>query len=205
MAKLKLNNTLKPHVPVTCAKYEFGYAGVNPGDTGMITYIDCNDGAQRSALMTWDESDGRYYTIEICAREILGVTNFITELGSVGDCSSTSEPMNGRSLDKIINDYTCNGSNCQSIDNLNISEIAGYNLGKIRLVSPNIIDDTSLNITQNQEYPISTPLTVTIFKVGSEIPIPYTQKVFTFHHSNNNWATYGVFTLTIKVSGYIQV
>ena len=83
MSTLTINNTEK--TIQTCNTYQFGYAGANPGDTGIVDFINCDDINTRVAL-TWEESDGRYYNITICAKEILSIDSFVTDEGMIGPC-----------------------------------------------------------------------------------------------------------------------
>ena len=83
MSNLTINNAEK--IIQTCNTYQFGYAGANPGDTGIVDFINCDDINTQVAL-TWEESDGRYYNITICAKEILSINSFVTDEGMIGTC-----------------------------------------------------------------------------------------------------------------------
>ena len=88
MSILTINNAEK--IIQTCNTYQFGYAGANPGDTGIVDFINCDDINTQVAL-TWEESDGRYYNITICAKEILSINSFVTDEGIIGSCDNTQE------------------------------------------------------------------------------------------------------------------
>ena len=68
-----------------CNLYKFGYAGVNPGDIGVVDFINCDNVVTQTTL-TWDESGGNYYSIEICAKEILNINSFVINEGIIGPC-----------------------------------------------------------------------------------------------------------------------
>lgn len=75
-----LSNTVTFTVVVnTCKEYTFGYGGGQPGDTGMIKFIDC-DNIERTINMTWEESDGRYYETTVCAKQILDHNQFANDI-----------------------------------------------------------------------------------------------------------------------------
>ena len=68
-----------------CNLYKFGYSGANPGDTGVVDIVDCND-INTQIVLTWEESGGNYYNIEICAKEILNINSFVINEGMIGPC-----------------------------------------------------------------------------------------------------------------------
>ena len=82
MSILTINNTEK--TIQTCNLYKFGYGGANPNDTGIVNFVDC-DGNNAQISLTWEESDGRYYNITICAKEILSINSFVINEG-MGPC-----------------------------------------------------------------------------------------------------------------------
>ena len=88
MSTLTINNTEK--TIQTCNLYKFGYGGANPNDTGIVNFVDC-DGNNAQISLTWEESDGRYYNITICAKEILSINSFVTDEGIIGSCDNTQE------------------------------------------------------------------------------------------------------------------
>lgn len=67
MSTLTITNQAKP--VASCLTYEMTYSGSQQGDNGTVNYTDC-DGVSRSAALTWEESDGRFYTITLCALSI---------------------------------------------------------------------------------------------------------------------------------------
>ena len=79
------NSTEIPCPPPNCNRYQFGYAGVNPRDIGVVDFINCDNVVTQTTL-TWDESGGNYYNIEICAKEILNINSFVINEGMIGPC-----------------------------------------------------------------------------------------------------------------------
>lgn len=67
-----------------CLRFRFGYTGTAPGQDGSVIYKDC-DNLTRQADLTWEESDGRYYEIELCALSIINLTGFVTDVTNYGD------------------------------------------------------------------------------------------------------------------------
>ena len=63
-----------------CESRRIAWTGINPGDTGIVEYLDCN-GIQTSVSLTWEESDGRYYEIDICTKGIISINQFAQDLG----------------------------------------------------------------------------------------------------------------------------
>ena len=82
------NSTEIPCPPPNCNRYQFGYAGVNPGDIGVVDFINCDNVVTQTTL-TWNESGGNYYNIEICAKEILNINSFVINEGMIGPCVNT--------------------------------------------------------------------------------------------------------------------
>ena len=81
MSTLTINNVEK--IIEICNTYQFGYAGTNPNDTGIVNFVDCvGNNAQIS--LTWEESGGVYYNITICAKEILNINSFVLDEGIIG-------------------------------------------------------------------------------------------------------------------------
>ena len=83
MSTLTINNAEK--IIQTCNLYKFGYAGVNPGDIGVVDFINC-DNVVTQITLTWDESGGNYYNIKVCAKEILNINSFVINEGMIGPC-----------------------------------------------------------------------------------------------------------------------
>ena len=113
MSTLTINNTEK--TIQTCNRYQFGYAGVNPRDIGVVDFINCDNVVTQTTL-TWDESGGNYYNIEICAKEILNINSFVINEGMIGPCGDVpvchvySVTVNGNSGDDVTIYYTdCEG------------------------------------------------------------------------------------------------
>ena len=50
MSTLTINNVEK--IIQTCNTYQFGYAGTNPGDTGIVNFVDCA-GNNVQISLTW--------------------------------------------------------------------------------------------------------------------------------------------------------
>ena len=86
MSTLTINNIKK--TIQTCNLYKFGYGGTNPGDIGVVDIVDCTD-INTQILLTWEESGGNYYNIEICAKEILNINSFVINEGMIGPCVNT--------------------------------------------------------------------------------------------------------------------
>ena len=86
MSTLTISNAEK--IIQTCNTYQFGYAGTNPGDTGIVDFINC-DNVVTQITLTWNESGGNYYNIEICAKEILNINSFVINEGMIGPCVNT--------------------------------------------------------------------------------------------------------------------
>ena len=113
MSTLTINNTEK--TIQTCDLYKFGYGGANPGDTGVVDIVDCTD-INTQIVLTWEESGGNYYSIEICAKEILNINSFVINEGMIGPCGDVpvchvySVTVNGNSGDDVTIYYTdCEG------------------------------------------------------------------------------------------------
>lgn len=62
-----------------CKRYTFGYGGSQPVHTGTVTFKDC-DGVLRTYSLTWNESSGNYYEIQICAIEIISYNEFVIDV-----------------------------------------------------------------------------------------------------------------------------
>ena len=86
MSTLTINNVEK--IIEICNTYQFGYAGTNPNDTGIVNFVDCA-GNNAQISLTWEESGGRYYNITICAKEILNINSFVLYEGMIGPCGDT--------------------------------------------------------------------------------------------------------------------
>ena len=86
MSILTINNAEK--IIQTCNLYKFGYGGTNPGDTCVVDIVNC-EGENRQEVLTWEESGGNYYNIEICAKEILNINSFVIDEGMIGPCVNT--------------------------------------------------------------------------------------------------------------------
>lgn len=78
-------NSTQIQCPNPCNNYQFGYYGSEPGDTGIVDFINC-DGVNAQVTLTWDESNGRYYNISLCATEIISVDGFAMNEGIIGVC-----------------------------------------------------------------------------------------------------------------------
>ena len=85
MSTLTISNAEK--IIQTCNLYKFGYSGANPGDTGIVDIVDCN-GDNRQEVLTWEESGGNYYNINVCAKEILNMNSFVINEGMIGPCGN---------------------------------------------------------------------------------------------------------------------
>lgn len=83
MATITITNAAKVEEEIVCKNFIFGYTGIAPGNTGVINYVDCG-GVTRSDSMTWEESDGNYYTITICAQSIISVEGYATDVTDYG-------------------------------------------------------------------------------------------------------------------------
>lgn len=83
MSTLTITNAEKPVVP--CLLHEIGYTGANPGEDGSVTYYDCS-GVLKTDPLTWGESGGNYYTINICAREVVSLNDYANDNGALGSC-----------------------------------------------------------------------------------------------------------------------
>lgn len=92
--------TVNINVGVTssCLKYVFAYAGYEPDHVGTINYVDC-DGVTQVATMTYDESGGNYYTIDICAIQIISLEGTVMDVTNyVNQPSCAAPPI-------AVNDY----------------------------------------------------------------------------------------------------
>ena len=210
MSKIKINNTAKP---ITCMNYKFGYGGSAPGHIGTIVYRDCS-GIEKTLNMTYDESDGRYYNITICARNIIEFNSYVIDEGSIGSCSGAILPINGTSYDVTIRNYECIGRGdgptnftvyCEGGTAFSIAALTGVTTGRIKLITPNDNPDTALSIITNTIHPITQTINVEILKMETGNPgeypygnIPYEPVVYTFQHTNDNGATWGTFNVIIR-------
>lgn len=177
-----INNAEK--IIQTCNTYQFGYAGANPSDTGIVDFINCDDINTRVAL-TWEESDGRYYNITICAKEILNISSFVTDEGIIGSCDNTQDFV-PQSQYNISIEFTCtdngweNGATggtatCQGIKTVKISDLLGVANGFIRFqyinnsneVGLTKEDGSQLNI--GEVLPISQMLMATTYAQCSNV------------------------------------
>ena len=75
--ELQYTQTIVP--PASCLQFTFAYSGSQPTDIGYVTYIDC-DLVQRTLSLTFEESNGNYYEITICATEIIEITGTATDI-----------------------------------------------------------------------------------------------------------------------------
>ena len=75
--ELQYTQTIIP--PASCLRFTFAYSGSQPTDIGHVTYIDC-DLVQRTLSLTFDESNGNYYEITICATEIIEITGTVMDI-----------------------------------------------------------------------------------------------------------------------------
>lgn len=82
MSKLTITNSSKA---IECRTYEIAYTGSAPGETGSVTYTDC-EGLLRTDYLTWEESGGIYYTINVCARDGVITTINASDNGDKGAC-----------------------------------------------------------------------------------------------------------------------
>ena len=85
MSILTINNAEK--IIQTCNLYQFGYCGTNPGDTGVVDIVDCND-INTQIVLTWEESGGNYYNTAVCAKEILNTNSFVINEDMIGTCGN---------------------------------------------------------------------------------------------------------------------
>lgn len=67
-----------------CLSFQFAYSGSAPGQNGTVYHKDC-DGITRITTLTWEESDGNYYEIEICATEITSIDGSVIDITNYAD------------------------------------------------------------------------------------------------------------------------
>ena len=84
MADYTIKNRSKELV---CETYEFTYGGDSPEHIGVVEYQDCN-GEARTLTMTFEEADGRVFTLQICASSINSINTHIIDGGVIGECNT---------------------------------------------------------------------------------------------------------------------
>ena len=157
MSTLTISNAEK--IIQTCNTYQFGYAGTNPGDTGIVDFINC-DGITTQVTLTWDESDGRYYNITICAKEILSINSFVTDEGIIGSCNNTQEV-------GIYSEQAGTDSGTWRVDVLNGDPSVKYRIRGTASFSGTGLSISFTNLNLTMLNTIHTTRTGSLFSVGA--------------------------------------